>query len=177
MKATGEVMAIGQSFEEALMKAVRGAEIGLDTLNAPPLTNEPVSVRLKKQDDRRLFTVFEALKAGMTVDAVFALTKIDRWFLTRLQAMAMLENRINHTGLQVGNYEQLKRWGYPDGAIRRLFHTDHLPDIAHISGAEKLCHKSGAAAEYAEENQIMNRKNLAAHAYGSQFCLSEESDH
>ena len=128
MKATGEVMAIGQSFEEALMKAVRGAEIGLDTLNAPPLTDDPVSVRLTKQDDHRLFTVFEALKAGMTVDAVFTLTKIDRWFLSRLQAMAMLENRINHTGLQVGNYEQLKRWGYPDGAIRRLFHTDHLPD-------------------------------------------------
>ena len=96
MKATGEVMAIGQSFEEALMKAVRGAEIGLDTLNALPLTNEPISFRLKKQDDHRLFTVFEALKAGMTVDAVFALTKIDRWFLSRLQAMAMLENRINH---------------------------------------------------------------------------------
>ena len=128
MKATGEVMAIGQSFEEALMKSVRGAEIGLDTLNAPPLTDDPVSVRLTKQDDHRLFTVFEALKTGMTVDDVFALTKIDRWFLSRLQAMAALENRINHTGLQIGNYEQLKRWGYPDGAIRRLFHTDHLPD-------------------------------------------------
>ena len=127
MKATGEVMAIGQSFEEALMKAVRGAEIGLDSLNAPPLTHEPVTARLACQDDYRLFTVFEALKAGMTIDAVFALTKMDRWFLSRLQAMAMLENRIANTGLKAGDYEQLKRLGYPDGAIRRLFHADQLP--------------------------------------------------
>ncbi len=111
------------------MKAVRGAEIGLDTLNAPPLTHESVSVRLTHQDDRRLFTVFEALKAGMTVDAVFSLTKIDRWFLSRLQSMAMLENRLARTGLQGGDYERLKRWGYPDEAIRRLFHADQLPDL------------------------------------------------
>ena len=49
------------------MKAVRGAEIGLNTLNAKPLTDEPLEVRLSHQDDRRLFTIFEALKAGWTV--------------------------------------------------------------------------------------------------------------
>ena len=62
MKATGEVMAIAPGFEMALMKAVRGAEIGLDTLNAPPLTDRPLTERLREKDDRRLFTVFEALK-------------------------------------------------------------------------------------------------------------------
>ena len=128
MKATGEVMAIGQSFEEALMKAVRGAEIGLDSLNALPLTNDPVSLRLTRQDDHRLFTVFEALKAGMTVDAVFEGTKIDRWFLNRLREMAMMEKRVARTGLQKGDYERLKRWGYTDGAIRHLFHADQLPE-------------------------------------------------
>ena len=86
MKATGEVMAIGQSFEEALMKAVRGAEIGLDTLNAPPLTKAPVRQRLAAQDDRRIFTVFEALKSGVSIDEIFEITKIDRWFLYKLQA-------------------------------------------------------------------------------------------
>ena len=68
MKATGEVMAIGQCFEEALMKAVRGAEINLDSLNAPALNQKPIRERLAAQDDRRLFTVFEALKQGITVD-------------------------------------------------------------------------------------------------------------
>ena len=127
MKATGEVMAIGQRFEEGLMKAVRGAEISLDTLNAPPLSDEPIRDRLARQDDRRLFTVFEALKQGMSVDEIFDITKIDRFFLYRLQSMANLENRITETGLQPGDYEHLKRLGYPDSAIRRLSGAEHLP--------------------------------------------------
>ncbi|MBR2730665.1 MAG: carbamoyl-phosphate synthase large subunit, partial [Clostridia bacterium] len=58
MKATGEVMSIGRSFEAAMLKAVRGAEISLDTLNAPPLSDAPVLERLADQNDRRVFTVF-----------------------------------------------------------------------------------------------------------------------
>lgn len=60
MKATGEVMAIGTSFEAALMKAVRGAEISLDSLAAAPISSAPLAERLKIPDDRRLFTIFEA---------------------------------------------------------------------------------------------------------------------
>ena len=126
MKATGEVMAIGQRFEEALMKAVRGAEIGLDTLNAPPLNDLPLAERLAAQDDRRLFTVFEALKSGWTVDDIFAVTQIDRWFLYKLQAMAAFEQRIAQ-GLQPGDYRRAKRLGYPDAAIRRLSGAKELP--------------------------------------------------
>ena len=127
MKATGEVMAIGQRFEEALMKAVRGAEISLDTLNAPPLSEEDIRIRLSLQDDHRLFTVFEALKQGLTVDEIFDITKIDRFFLYRLRSMAELEMRISGTGLQPGDYEHLKRLGYPDSAIRRLTGVKDLP--------------------------------------------------
>ena len=127
MKATGEVMAIGQSFEEGLMKAVRGAEISLDTLNAPPLTDEPVRDRLARQDDRRLFTVFEALKQGVTVDEIFEITKIDRFFLYRLRAMAEAELRLEKTGLQPGDYEAFKRMGYPDAAISRISGEQNLP--------------------------------------------------
>ncbi len=129
MKATGEVMAIGQCFEEALMKAVRGAEIGLDSLNAPSLTDEPLSLRLAAQDDHRLFTVFEALKLGMSVDELQGITKIDRWFLAKLQGMAELENRILQTGWQEAYYPRLKRLGYPDEAIRRLFRAEDLPGL------------------------------------------------
>ena len=91
MKATGEVMSIGQSFEEALMKAVRGAEISLDTLNCPPLSGAPVLERLHDQNDHRIFTVFEALKQGISVDTIFDITKIDRLFLYRLQHLADYE--------------------------------------------------------------------------------------
>ena len=127
MKATGEVMAIGQRFEEALMKAVRGAEISLDTLNAQPLTDEPIRDRLARQDDRRLFTVFEALKQGMTVDEIFDITKIDRFFLYRLRAMAELEMRTEGKGLQPGDYEAFKRMGYPDSAVKRITGAEEVP--------------------------------------------------
>ena len=127
MKATGEVMSIGQRFEEALMKAVRGAEISLDTLNAPPLSDTDVRERLALQDDRRIFTVFEALKQGVSVEEIYEITRIDRYFLYRLQAMAELEIRITATGLKDGDYALLKRLGYPDAAITRLTGVKDLP--------------------------------------------------
>ena len=127
MKATGEVMAIGQRFEEALMKAVRGAEISLDTLNAPPLTDAPVRERLALQDDRRLFTVFEALKQGVSVDEIFDITKIDRFFLYRLRAMAETEMKAEKNGLQPGDYEAFKKMGYPDAAICRISGAKEVP--------------------------------------------------
>ena len=146
MKATGEVMAIGQSFEEALMKAVRGAEIGLDTLNAPKLNDKPLRDRLAAQDDRRLFTVFEALKQGVSVDEIFEITKIDRWFLYKLQGMAEIENRIIKTGMREGDYALLKRLGYPDSAIEKLFHPETLPAFQYSYKMVDTC-----GAEFAAE--------------------------
>ena len=130
MKATGEVMAIAPSFEMALMKAVRGAEISLDTLTAAPLSDAPVRERLAAQDDHRLFTVFEALKAGVTVDEIHDITKIDRWFLHKVKNLADFELHLQSDGLCPGDYEQAKRYGYPDAAIRRLTGADALPGKA-----------------------------------------------
>ena len=129
MKATGEVMAIAPSFEMALMKAVRGAELGLDTLNAPPLSGAPLRERLAAQDDRRLFTVFEALKAGVSVDEIFDITKIDRWFLWKLQGLAEFEQRIVADGLSDADYREAKRLGYPDEALKRLCGLDSVPGM------------------------------------------------
>ena len=146
MKATGEVMAIGQRFEEALMKAVRGAEISLDTLNATPLTDDDVRVRLSLQDDRRLFTVFEALKQGITVDEIFEITKIDRFFLNRLKSMADFETRVAQTGLQPGDYEHFKRLGYPDAAVLRISGAKDVPGFAFSYKMVDTC-----GAEFAAE--------------------------
>jgi carbamoyl-phosphate synthase large subunit len=84
MKATGEVMAIADTFEEALLKAVRGAEIGLSSLDLPSLsakTDEEIRSLLKTVTDERLFVLYEALKRGVSVDELYAATKVDRWFL------------------------------------------------------------------------------------------------
>ena len=89
MKATGEVMAIGSSFEAAIMKAVRGAAIKLDTLNAPKLLDGvDLHEKLKDVDDIRLFTIFAAIKAGISDDEIYAKTRIDRWFIGKLRNLA-----------------------------------------------------------------------------------------
>ena len=134
MKATGEVMAIAPSFEMALMKAVRGAETGLDTLNAAgrhgsadPDLDIPVRERLKRADDRRLFTIFEALKSGVGVDEIHAVTKIDKWFLNKFKKLADYETALASEGLTETLYHKGKALGYTDGALKRLSGTDALP--------------------------------------------------
>nr|WP_325211327.1 carbamoyl-phosphate synthase large subunit [uncultured Oscillibacter sp.] len=128
MKATGEVMSIAPSFEMALMKAVRGAEIGQDSLNRKNTDPAPIWERLRRVDDRRIFTVFEALKAGISVDEIFSITRIDRWFLWKLQGLADFEKTLERDGLTSENYEEGKRLGYPDETLRRLAKTDKLPE-------------------------------------------------
>ena len=129
MKATGEVMAIAATFEMALMKAVRGAEISLDTLNAAPLSNAPLMERLAQQDDHRLFTVFEALKAGISIDEIHAVTKIDRWFLHKLQNLADYEQILTREPMTEDLYRQGKLLGYPDEALARLSGCRELPGL------------------------------------------------
>ena len=129
MKATGEVMAIAPSFEMALMKAVRGAETGLDTLNRTPEDAAPLPQRLARADDHRLFTIFEALKAGMDVEEIHALTRIDRFFLYHLKKLADYEKTLPD-GLTPEAYEEGKRLGYTDSALLRLSGAHALPSPA-----------------------------------------------
>ncbi len=128
MKATGEVMAIGQSFIEAIMKAVRGVEIGLDSLNAKPNSDDDLMTRLAAQDDMRLFTIYEALKAGVSVDTIFDITKIDRYFLYCLQKAIALEEELSSQPLTEELYLKAKKSGFPDSFIKRLTGVDELPD-------------------------------------------------
>lgn len=88
MKATGEVMAVADNFEEALLKAVRGVEIGLSDLNLPRLfkkTDDEIRNLLYTVTDQRLFVVYEAIKRGITIEEINDITKIDKWFLYGLQ--------------------------------------------------------------------------------------------
>ena len=94
MKATGEVMAIADSFEEALLKAVRGAETGLNGLDLPRLTAKSdmeIHDLLKTVTDERLFVLYEAIKRGFSIDEMHLITKVDRWFLHGLANIANSE--------------------------------------------------------------------------------------
>ncbi len=121
MKATGEVMSIAPTFEMALMKAVRGAEISLDTLNNPVIQqSENIIDMLGNCDDRRLFTVFEALKRGVTVDEINRITRIDKWFINKLKNLADFEDEIEGKQLTLDDYFKGKKLGYPDKALARI---------------------------------------------------------
>ena len=123
MKATGEVMTLADSFEMAIMKAVRGAEIGLDTLNMPKLktiTNEDLLTRLQTVTDERIFEVFEALCRGFSVDEVHEITTIDRFFLHKFQNLIQYEAYLAEGNLDEETYKTGKRLGYTDKVIRDL---------------------------------------------------------
>ena len=121
MKATGEVMAIAPSFEMAIMKAVRGAEIGLDTLNYNKFPdNMDIIEKLHDQDDIRLFTVFRALKEGVSIDEIHSITMIDEWFLAKLKNLAEYEKMLESGNLDEDYYIKGKKYGYKDATILRM---------------------------------------------------------
>ena len=95
MKATGEVMAIGQNFEEAILKAARGAEIGVKDLNLPAFEKESdakIRERVAQCTDQRIFAIYQALKRGlMSVEEIHNITKIDEWFLEKLVNIVNME--------------------------------------------------------------------------------------
>ena len=128
MKATGEVMSIGPSFEMAIMKAVRGAEISLDTLNARPLNDAPITERLASMDDRRIFTVFEALKEGVSIEKINEITRIDPWFLSKLKKLVDFEKAIEN-GLTADTYKLGKMLGYTDKSLAKLSGTEKMPTM------------------------------------------------
>ncbi|MBR5745783.1 MAG: carbamoyl-phosphate synthase large subunit [Clostridia bacterium] len=129
MKATGEVMAIGKTFLEALMKAVRGAEIKLDSLNASPLNSKPLRERLATADDMRLFTVYEALKSGYSAKEISDITKIDEFFINCLNEAVSLEKALSEAPLTEELYSKAKKAGFPDTYIKRLAGGAKLPDF------------------------------------------------
>lgn len=139
MKATGEVMAIGQSFTEALMKAVRGAEIKLDSLNAKPIDDGDILTRLAEPNDVRLFTVYEALKSGISPKEIHNITKIDPYFIMCLQDAANLEKELENAPLSTELYLKAKRYGFPDSFIKRLTGENTLPRFSYSYKTVDTC--------------------------------------
>lgn len=130
MMATGEVMAIGQSFEEALMKAVRSIELGLDTMDLPALaecSDEEIRAKLHVCDSDRSFVVFEAIKRGFDFEEIYAATKIDYWFLSKLAKLADTEKRLAAGEMSMELYKLAKRQGFTDKAIKRISGCTELP--------------------------------------------------
>ena len=161
MKATGEVMSIGANFESAIMKAVRGAEIGLDTLNAKGYDGKDVEAMLSNMDDLRLFTVFRAIKEGVSLDRIFEITRIDRFFLNKLKNLVDYEKEIEGKEIDEESYLKGKRYGYTDKAIERIsghkvpVHRNPVYKMVDTCAAEFDAETPYFYATYDEENEAL----------------------
>lgn len=152
MKATGEVMAIATSFEQAMMKAVRGAEISLDTLRKPAFTklsDKEILEGVTAQTDERLFYVYEALYRGVTPEKIHELTMIDQWFLEKFLALANMEKTLREGKLDEETYRAAKLLGYPDKSIERLTgKTVNNPMIASFKMVDTCAGEFSAETPY-----------------------------
>jgi carbamoyl-phosphate synthase large subunit len=124
MKATGEVMAIGRTFEESIHKAIRSLEIGVHRLllkDAHELDDETLTQRLAKADDERLFLIAEAFRRGWPLQRIQDITKIDWWFLDKIDRLVQFEDVIRREpGLTKETLYAAKRLGFTDRAIAEL---------------------------------------------------------
>ncbi len=127
MKATGEVMSIGNSFEQAIMKAVRSAELGYDTLRVEKYakaSNEEIAEAIARHDDERIFSVYEALYRSMSMRKIWEMTRIDMWFLDKLRHLAIMERDLVNKGLRDFRGEErlnvAKSLGFMDSTIEAL---------------------------------------------------------
>ena len=123
MKATGEVMSISTSFEGALMKALRSLEQNIYSLrygDYSEMTTEEIHGALHLVDDRRLFTIAEALRRGISFEEIKSITKIDPWFIDKIAILVEMEKRLSTEPLNRELLLDAKRLGYPDSVIAEL---------------------------------------------------------
>ena len=123
MKATGEVMSMGSSFEQAMMKSVRGIELGLDTMSLKKLSSrsdKEIKSMLSDVDDERIFVVYEAIKRGISIDEIHEITMIDEWFLSKFEILANMEKELAKGAVSEQTYKKAKDLGFLDDTIERL---------------------------------------------------------
>lgn len=183
MKATGEVMSISDTFESALMKAVRGAEISLDTLNLKKLSSlstEEIKNMVHKVTDERLFAVFEAIKRGVSLDEIHELSKIDKWFLAKVELLATYEKELEEVAkdstqakLNDSLYIKGKKLGYTDASIKRIAQKELPPPLKPVYKMVDTC-----AGEFSAETpyfyQIFEDPSCASENEAEEFVAKQK---
>jgi carbamoyl-phosphate synthase large subunit len=127
MKSVGEVMAIGRTFQESFQKAMRGLEVGVDGLDEKTTDMDTITKEIGVPGPERIWYVGDAFRMGLTVDEVFDISKIDRWFLTQLKDIIDREQALK--GKHIADLDkaamlQLKRRGFSDRRLAKLLDTD-----------------------------------------------------
>ncbi|WP_339208743.1 carbamoyl-phosphate synthase large subunit [Paenibacillus sp. FSL K6-3182] len=139
MKATGEVMAIGRTFEESIHKAVRSLEIGAHRIHlkeASSLEDAVLRARLEKPDDERMFLVAEAFRRGYQLQEIQDITNIDWWFLDKIQSIVAFEDRMrSESTLNQQTLYEAKRKGFSDRSIAEI-RQEGFPNGSHTTEAD-----------------------------------------
>ncbi|PXW92589.1 carbamoyl-phosphate synthase large subunit [Streptohalobacillus salinus] len=123
MKATGEVMAIGRTFEEAFLKGIRSLDFNDDDFYLPDceaLDDQALKEHVIKADDRRIFVLGELLRRHTDVETLFEWTKIDRFFLNKLKKMIDLEHQLADAELTIASLAHAKALGFSDRQLERI---------------------------------------------------------
>jgi carbamoyl-phosphate synthase large subunit len=167
MKSVGEVMAIGRSFHESLQKALRGLEIGKTGLNPTgvDISTEAGLATLKRElrEPRpdRVFFVADAFRAGLSLEDVYGLSRIDPWFLAAFEDIVLTENEVRTQGLtalDAPRMRELKRMGFADARIAQLLSTDEaaVRHLRHTLGVRPVYKRvDSCAAEFATSTAYM----------------------
>ena len=126
MKSVGEVMAMGRTFQESFQKALRGLEVGVDGMNEKTQDREVLEKELGAPGPDRIWYVGDAFAMGLSVDEVFELTKIDRWFLVQIEQIVKIElelETITLAQIDVATLRALKQKGFSDRRLARQLKT------------------------------------------------------
>ncbi|MCE2984458.1 MAG: carbamoyl-phosphate synthase large subunit [Burkholderiales bacterium] len=126
MKSVGEVMAIGRTFQESFQKALRGLEVGVDGLNQKTTDRDELEEELGEPGPERIWYVGDAFAQGMSIEEVFALTKIDPWFLAQIKQIVDIELDLDQCrldDLDAASLRELKRKGFSDRRLAYLLKT------------------------------------------------------
>ncbi len=137
MKSTGEVMAIGRTVEESIMKAIRSLEIDKIDLEPEPWSDEELHEELIHATDKRLFGIAEAFRRGMSVEELANLTKWDAFFLVKIKNLVDMEHTLRETdALDMKLLLRAKRMGFPDESIAGMIKVPekHVRDARKIAG-------------------------------------------
>lgn len=129
MKATGEVMSLGRTFEEAILKSVRSLETGhfhLEMKNPESITDEWMEKRIRRAGDERLFFIGEALRRGVTVEKIHEWSQIDLFFLNKLQNIVKYEEVIQANPFDVEVLYKAKRMGFADKTIAKYWNVKEI---------------------------------------------------
>ncbi|KAB2335350.1 carbamoyl-phosphate synthase large subunit [Bacillus mesophilum] len=129
MKATGEVMAIGRTFEESLLKAIRSLEANVFHLalnDADCINDALLEKRIRKAGDERLFYIGEALKRGITIETIHEWCEIDLFFLHKFSKIIAFEQQVKDHPFQYDTAKKAKEMGFADSVIAKLWNCTEL---------------------------------------------------